>query len=365
MHDKIQFVQYAQMKNTAHNIYIHVPFCMSKCNYCAFFSHACQTPDWEEYTNKICTEIEYWGNKLGKIDIPTVFFGGGTPSLIPIKCFESIINKIKNCFTLDSNTEITIEANPKTLDKTKLQDFCKSGVNRLSVGIQSLDDNKLKFLGRRHNTYDAMQLLEFANQQNLKTSADFIYGLPKETAEDVAHLCTEINKLGLKHCSLYELTIEENTPFGKMNLQMPDNNTMASMYITIQEKLNLKRYEVSNYAENNDNQCAHNSNIWDGQPYIGIGRGAAGRIFLNNHWFEQRGNNEAFNLLTPNERAIEIIITGIRTKRGCKINEEIKKILDINWIEKNSNLVKIQDNRICATDDGILILDELTRNLIK
>lgn len=353
------------MTNTAHNIYIHVPFCLSKCNYCAFFSHACAQPDWDKYTQDICQELEFWGQKLGKISVPTIFFGGGTPSLMPTSCFEKIINKIKKLFILASDAEITIEANPKTLDKIKLGDFCKNGVNRLSIGIQSLDDDKLKFLGRQHNATNALQLLEDASVFNIKTSADFIYGLPDETIDDVAKMCEQINSLGLKHCSLYELTIEENTPFGKQKLQMPDNNTMANMYIAIQETLKLKRYEVSNYAADENNQCKHNVNIWDGQPYIGIGRGAAGRVFINDTWFEQAGNYAAFNTLAITERATEKIITGIRTTRGCTLTDDIRNIIDEKWVENNPNLVKIDNNRIYATDNGILILDEITRNLIK
>ena len=352
------------MKTTTHNIYIHVPFCMSKCNYCAFFSHACNAPDWKKYVYEICNEVIFWGNKLGKIDVPTVFFGGGTPSLMPVATFEKIIQTIKRTFNLLPNAEITLESNPKTLDKNKLTDFYHCGVNRLSIGIQSLDDEKLKFLGRRHNVRDALQLLDDANNIGLRVSADFIYGLPNENVDDVIKTCNQINQLGLKHCSLYELTIEPNTPFGKMNLNMPDNDTMAQMYIAIGNTLKLPRYEVSNYATD-DQHCKHNENIWDGAPYIGIGLGASGRIYYENNWYEQLGANKKFAKISNDIRATEMIITGMRTKRGCQLTDDVKKTIDIDWIKSNPHLVQIKDNRIFATNDGTLILDDILVNMVK
>lgn len=352
------------MTSIAHNIYIHVPFCISKCNYCAFFSHACAAPDWNRYCNDICSEIAFWGQKLGKIDIPTVFFGGGTPSLMPIKAFERIITTIKNTFNLVTNAEITLESNPKTLTQEKLQDFYKNGMNRLSVGVQSLNEKKLQFLGRKHSAIDALKLIDDANSIGIRVSADFIYGLPDEKIDDVIGTCNQINKLGLKHCSLYELTIEANTPFGKMNLNMPDNDTMAQMYIAIADTLKLPRYEVSNYASE-DQHCTHNENIWDGAPYIGIGIGAAGRVYCDNVWYEQLGAHKKFEAISENIRATEKIITGMRTKRGCQLTDDVKKNIDINWINNHTDLVKIKDNRICATDNGLLILDDILVNMVK
>ena len=337
---------------------------MSKCNYCAFFSRACSAPDWDKYTKDICNEIEFWGKKLNKIDIPTIFFGGGTPSLMPVRTFETIIQTIKNTFNLLPNAEITLESNPKTINKEKLKDFYHLGVNRLSVGIQSLDDNKLAFLGRKHTAQDALQLLDEANNIGLRVSADFIYGLPNENVDEVINTCKQVNKLGLQHCSMYELTIEPDTPFGKMNLQMPDNETMAKMYNAIGDTLNLPRYEVSNYATENQH-CIHNENIWDGEPYIGIGLGAAGRIYHNGSWYEQLGDYKKFEKISNCVRATEMIITGMRTKRGCRLTDDVKKAIDINWINSHPELVQVHNNRICTTDKGLLILDDILVNMVK
>lgn len=350
--------------NCSHNLYIHVPFCMSKCNYCAFFSRACSNPDWQKYANDICDELNFWAEKLGKINIPTIFFGGGTPSLMPVEFFEQIINCINKRFNILHDCEITLESNPGTIDKNKLIDFVSNGVNRLSVGVQSLKDEELVFLGRRHNAAQALNLLDSAKEINLRISADFIYGLPNHNVESVINLCDQINKLGLKHVSMYELTIEENTPFGKMNLKMPDNDTMAEMYNAIGEKLNLPRYEVSNYALENEH-CKHNVNIWNGDAYIGIGRGGAGRVYLNGIWYEQKGNLELFEKMSNDARATEKILTGLRTMRGVKLTQDVKNMINFDWVDARKDLVEIDGEYLHTTANGLLILDDLTLDLIK
>ena len=350
--------------NYPHNIYIHVPFCMSKCNYCAFYSLACATPDWQEYANGICNELNFWAGKLGKITVPTIFFGGGTPSLMPIPIFEQIMNCINQNFDVDANCEITLESNPKTFDKNKLSDFVSLGVNRLSVGVQSLSDEELQFLGRRHNVNDALVLLNDAQNMGLRVSADFIYGLPNHNAQSVIKLCKDINNLGLKHISMYELTIEKNTPFGKMNLNMPTNEEMAEMYTAIQDNLSLPRYEVSNYAVPTEH-CRHNENIWFGDAYIGVGRAAAGRIFMDNIWYEENGNFEKFEKIDNDTRAIEKIITGMRTVRGVLLSDDVAKQINFDWIKNHNDLVVQSDKYLSATDKGMLFLDNIMLDLIK
>ena len=347
-----------------HNIYIHVPFCMSKCNYCAFFSRACANPDWRTYTDGILSEIDYWAGKLGKIDIPTIFFGGGTPSLMPTNNFAEIISRVYDRFNVAKNAEITIESNPGTLDSTRLAEFIDAGVNRLSIGVQSLNDDELRFLGRRHNVADALRLIDTAQNRNIRVSADFIYGLPDHTAKTVKKLCRDINKIDLGHCSMYELTIEPGTPFGKMNLNMPSNTEMAEMYTIIGETLNLPRYEVSNYATPGY-ECRHNQNVWNGDAYIGIGRGAAGRIFTNNTWYEQLGDGARFEPLDTHTRAVERIIMGLRTTRGLLLAPDIKNALNIEYANQHPELLEFADGRVRTTRAGMLILDDILLNLVK
>lgn len=348
-----------------HNIYVHVPFCMSKCNYCAFFSRACANPDWDLYTAGIVAELKYWERQLGKISIPTIFFGGGTPSLMPVQSFRKIIHTITTLFDTEPDCEITLESNPRTLDATKLDEFCAAGVNRLSIGIQSLSDERLQFLGRQHSVTDALHLVDLARRKNIRLSADFIYGMPNDTVDDIVKLCDDINALGLGHCSMYELTIEENTPFGKMNLNMPTNDEMAQMYIAIGDRLNIPRYEVSNYATHG-NECRHNMNIWDGAPYIGIGRGGAGRVLINNQWYEQMGNGELFNPLDHGARAIERVITGMRMVRGVILDNDTEKIINMDFVNSHPDLVyRTNDGRIAATKHGMLILDDVIANMTR
>ncbi|MFQ6739585.1 MAG: hypothetical protein ACLRFJ_02885, partial [Alphaproteobacteria bacterium] len=193
---------------------------------------------------------------------------------------------------------------------------------------------------------------------------DFIYGMPGQTPDNIIKLCNDINAIGLKHVSMYELTIEESTPFGKMNLDMPSNSIMADMYCAITDTLNLPRYEVSNYAAPGF-ECRHNLNIWNGDAYVGFGPTAAGRPFFNNRWHEQIGANTKCVELSDRERAIERIITGMRTIRGVELSDDIMPILNTDFIKNNSDLIKIDNNRIFATTQGMLVLDNLLLNMVK
>lgn len=283
---------------------------------------------------------------------------------MPTRYFSEIMTRIRDRFNVAQGAEITIESNPGTLDATRLDEFIDAGVNRLSIGVQSLNDEELKFLGRRHSATDALRLIDAAQSRNIHVSADFIYGLPNHTAKTIEHLCHDINKIGLRHCSMYELTIEPTTPFGKMNLVMPSNSDMAEMYETIGETLNLPRYEVSNYATPG-HECRHNQNVWEGNAYIGLGRGAAGRIFMDSTWYEQLGAGARFEPMTVAARATEKIITGLRTTRGLLLAPDVENALNMEYAKSHPELLEIVDGRIRATKRGMLILDDLLLNLVK
>ncbi len=277
--------------------------------------------------------------------------------------FEKIINKIKQRFDLATDAEITLESNPGTIDKNKIHDFIGAGVNRISIGVQSLSDEKLRYLGRQHNVADAINAIDLAQKSGARVSADFIYGLPGETVDDIIKTCQQINSLGLRHCSLYELTIEPTTPIGHENPQMPTNGEMADMYNAINATLALPRYEVSNYATP-DEHCLHNENIWDGAPYIGIGRGAAGRIFHNGVWYEQMGANEKFDILDTQSRAIEQVIMGMRTISGTRLTDDVKRVINMDTVQNMPDLVQIKNNRISVTDAGMLVLDDILVKIV-
>ncbi len=301
---------------------------------------------------------------MGRISVPTVFFGGGTPSLMPTDVFGRIMDALRTKFDLSPDCEITLESNPGTLDTVRLGEFVAAGVNRLSVGVQSLDDARLKFLGRRHSAADARKLLDTAMNMGLRTSADFIYGLPGDTTDHVIQMCRDINAIGLTHCSMYELTIEPNTPLGQMNLNMPSNDAMADMYCAIADTLTLPRYEVSNYAHPGC-ECRHNQNVWDGAPYIGIGRGAAGRPYIDGAWYEQTGGDIKMQPLGADARATEKIITGLRTTRGVKLTDDVLRAIDMNYVMAHPDLLGITHDRIHTTPKGNLILDDLLIELCR
>lgn len=296
--------------------------------------------------------------------MPTVFFGGGTPSLMPTNVFGQIMDAVRAKFDLSPDCEITLESNPGTVDAVRLGEFVAAGVNRLSVGVQSLDDARLAFLGRRHSAADARKLLDTAMKMGLRTSADFIYGLPGDTTAHVIQMCRDINAIGLTHCSMYELTIEPHTPFGKMNLDMPSNDAMADMYCAIADTLNIPRYEVSNYARPGC-ECRHNQNVWDGAPYIGIGGGAAGRPYIDGMWYEQTGGDIKMQPLSAIARATEKIITGLRTVRGVKLTDDVLRAIDMNYVTAHPDLFCITPDRIHTTPKGNLILDDLLIELCK
>lgn len=350
--------------NQPHNLYFHIPYCASKCHYCAFFSTACVDPDWNSYRDGILSEIQQWADKMGKIDVPTIFFGGGTPSLMPVNVFSQIMDAIRKAFNVLPDCEITLESNPGTLDKDKLRQFAEIGMNRLSIGVQSLNDENLRFLGRRHSVQDARDLIRAAQNMGLRVSADFIYGLPGQCVEDIRKMCRDINELGLNHCSMYELTIEDGTPFAKMNLDMPNNDIMAEMYDAIMTELNLPRYEVSNYAATGF-ECRHNQNIWDGQPYIGFGRGAAGRPLINNIWYEQMGQKEKLEKMNNKDRAIEKVIMGLRTGRGVELTPYVTDAIDMYYVYTNPEFFVVEDQRLSVTNNGLMILNDLLVKLVK
>ncbi|MDR2686058.1 MAG: coproporphyrinogen III oxidase family protein [Rickettsiales bacterium] len=367
-------------KFPSHHLYIHTPFCAKKCPYCAFYSVATK-PDWDEYAAGIIKAI----GEQPKCAVPTIFFGGGTPSLMPPMVLERILSAIHKHFNVDPNAEITIEINPGTLKvpfagegvdgvagrgSGKLTDYKALGINRVSIGAQSFNDRDLQFLGRIHTAAEARQTIEAAQNLDFKVSADFIYALPGQTLTDIADLCAEIKKIGLKHASLYELTIEPGTPFatkfppkggGAQGAGWFDPDNRTDFFTEIGK--HLRRYEVSNYAEPGF-ECQHNSGIWAGEPYIGLGAYAAGRLFDGNQWSEQLSG--VLTPLSTRARAIEKVITGLRTIRGVELTNDVREILNFDYINANpSYFCHIPSATLTLTPQGLIILDFLLPYVIK
>ena len=309
---------------------------------------------------------------------------------MPTDLFARIMETLHKNFNVAPDAETTLEANPGTPGAACLPQFIAAGVNRLSVGVQSLDDADLGFLGRRHTADEARALIGTAQDARIRVSGDFIYAVPRPRAllsggqaqqdlYSVEKMCRGIVGLGLQHASLYELSVEPGTPLARRGAHPVDDNVAAVMYEKINEILSprLPRYEVSNHAMPGE-ECRHNANIWAGAPYLGIGPSACGRVFINGIWYEQSNagdikkwiagdpNNADINAMSDRTRAVEKIMTGLRTARGIKITDDIRDMINWDYVERNTDLL-IMDAMtpvIRATDRGMIVLDKILVDLI-
>lgn len=258
-------------------IYIHIPFCQRKCNYCAFNSKVSDATEKNSYVEALIKEINLRGDKS---TVETIYFGGGTPTTLTLNQLEKIICALNKNFRVDKQAEITIEANPGTVDEDYLRGLKVLGFNRLSLGVQSFDDELLKILGRIHTSRAAIETVKLAENFFANVSVDLMYGLPNQTLQSLRYDINHIKNLDVQHVSIYGLEVEEGTKFfelaraGKLNL--PDENICADMYDFITKTLptlGYNRYEISNFAKKNF-ESRHNRGYWTGKKYFGFGAGA-------------------------------------------------------------------------------------------
>ena len=262
-------------------LYVHIPFCETKCPYCDFNTYARIETLIPSYVEALRTEVPIWGQLLGHPTIETVFFGGGTPSYLPEYHIASVLDTIRRCFDLASGAEVTLEANPGDFSSSKLAAYLDCGLNRLSIGVQSLNDRLLRVLGRRHSAAEAVQAYRMAIQAGFaNVNLDLIYGLPHQTIEDWLETLEGAAELNPPHVSMYCLTLEEGTPMeqwvrsGKM--PQPDPDLAADMYLAAQEAMlrqGYRHYEISSWARPGF-ESRHNLTYWRNQPYLGVGPGA-------------------------------------------------------------------------------------------
>jgi oxygen-independent coproporphyrinogen-3 oxidase len=285
----------------SYSLYIHIPFCTHRCAYCDFNTYAGQEGSIPAYVDALCREIEYLGARAveSPLQIHTVFFGGGTPSLLSAKQFESILQSIRANFALAEETEITIEANPGTVSYTGLLDLRKLSINRISFGVQSANTEELRMLERTHSFLDVIEAVSSARKAGFDNlNLDLIYGLPEQTLETWQTTVRRILDLHPEHISAYALTIEHGTPFGRWMarglLSLPDPDLAAEMYDWASEVFKddgYSQYEISNWAKDTapggatrgrdassrpTYACRHNLQYWRGLPYLAIGAGAHG-----------------------------------------------------------------------------------------
>ena len=351
-------------------IYIHWPFCRSKCPYCDFYSSAKKCTNEDELIEQYCDDLEYYHNQNPEYEIQSIFFGGGTPSLIQPQNIEKIINKIYKLWKCTSTIEISLEANPNTNHPNMFCDLKSAGINRLSLGVQALNENDLKFLGRTHKLKDAITSIEEITNIFNNHSIDLIYARPKQNIKDWEQELNQAVNFGLKHISLYQLTIEDGTIFARKGINPLDENKASEMYCftqTFLEKNGYPQYEISNFGL----PSIHNLGYWQGKDYIGIGAGAHGRIHINNKIYATTHPRQ-LEELTDKERAEELIIMGLRTLEGINKDKFKKQCnLDFDKFINDNNLNQLTSqkllintpSKIYATSQGILVLNKIIEEL--
>ena len=265
-------------------IYIHWPYCRSKCPYCDFYKQVCKNVPQDEIVSDYLKELDFYHQLTSNRKVGSIFFGGGTPSLMEPKQISRLIDYIAKLWSLDSKVEISLEANPNSDYPQMFQNLHQAGINRLSLGVQALSDEDLRFLGRTHNLKQAYQAIDEVLQNFDNHSIDLIYARPKQTLSAWEAELKQAASLGLKHISLYQLTIEEGTVFAKKGILPLDEDLATEMYLLTEDilaPLGYQKYEVSNYAQAGF-ESKHNLLYWTGGEYIGVGPSAHGRLTVFN-----------------------------------------------------------------------------------
>ncbi len=356
-------------------IYIHIPFCIQKCIYCDFYSKTdlFLIPD---YIKALATEIRKRSVKQYKIT--TIYFGGGTPSLLSVKEVDLLLHTIKDCFSVLPDAEISFEINPGTVDLNYLENLRNIGVNRLSIGVQSFNDDKLEFLKRIHKADQAVKAIENAKKAGFSNiSLDLIYGLPFETGAVWLQDLEKAVKMKPDHLSCYMLTIEPLTPLDKIvkqGLVDPlDNQFMASLFKKTARVLNefqFEHYEISSFAKGRAYRSKHNSQYWDMTPYFGFGAAAHSYDGNKRAWNHRSIKNyikdinsgklpvEDFETLTLEQKKLETVMLGLRTLEGVDINK-YKLQFNISFQEEFKEIIET----VQAQSYGLLGADSFSLNL--
>lgn len=377
-------------------LYIHWPFCLSKCPYCDFNSHVAKQIDEKAWLEAYLKEIQYFFNYLKDYIIVSIFFGGGTPSLMPDFIVREIINYIKDKFTTTEAIEITLESNPTSVEYKKLQNFYNAGINRISLGVQSINNKNLSFLGRTHSAKESLEAMRAVKSIFSNYSLDMIYALPEQTLLSWEKELKEVLKYADKHISLYQLTIEKGTPFYALNKDkkfiLPDSDLSCDLYNLTQNLVQNKAfeaYEISNYSIKGY-ESLHNLYYWNYNEYLGIGPGAHSRIVEDNvryamymiynpeKWLSfvmtQGHSIQKKEALSKLECLEEYIIMGMRLKKGinsAKILEIYGK--DINFVFKEEiiriliekGLINFVNYSLYITEKGKFISSSIINKLIE
>jgi oxygen-independent coproporphyrinogen-3 oxidase len=364
-------------------LYIHIPFCLKKCAYCDFNSVPLKSQDTSRrYIQRLLGEIRQHGetHAQGRI-VDTIYFGGGTPSLLAPRDIRDTLTAVQQCFTVGARPEITIEGNPGTVTRDKLRGYTDCGVTRLSLGSQSFIDSELKLLGRVHTAKDICTAYEAAREAGFRNiSLDLIFGLPAQHSEDLSYSLGEILRLAPEHVSTYSLTIEKGTLLARMvaakKLPYPDQDTQAHMFRTIEKTLSgngYTQYEISNFAKKGY-ESRHNQAYWTGKDYIGFGAGAHSYLdgvrYANTKdavCYIERNRVKRFGKLSDDERFRERIVLGLRMLKGIAIGKHaasrsnlqtrIQPLIDDGLLEYRKGILKL-------TDTGVFFYDTVAVELL-
>ena len=368
-------------------LYIHIPFCERKCFYCDFYSITNISLS-QSFFELLSKEILLYSEQFKNKNIETVYFGGGTPSVIEPTYIEYALNDISKHYSVDSQCEITIECNPNSINKEKLNNYKNIGINRISLGVQSFDDSELIFLKRLHNATDARNAIELVHTLFDNASVDLIYAIPNSNIEIVHNNLTELLSFKPKHISAYGLIYENNTELTKANIngafKKIDEELNAEMYQLVMSYLQNNgylHYEVSNYCLP-DFESKHNSNYWNHTEYIGFG--PSSHSFIDNKRFSNYSDIQKYNrslmsnilpvefeeIITDDILFEEYIFLGLRSK-GIELNK-INKKFGIDFLNNKKNIINlllndgyliIKNDFIRLTDKGFLICDEICGRL--
>ena len=352
-------------------LYIHVPFCLSKCPYCDFYSSTSLIA-LPLFMDALLKEMEMYRNEFNSFD--TVYIGGGTPSLLSLQQLESVLGGIRENFDLMPNTEITIETNPADLHQSYLESLREIGINRLNIGIQSFDLKLLRFLGRRHSLAQALSAIEASRKAGFHNiGLDLIYGIPGQAIDSWLDTLRRAVSFSPEHVSCYQLTIESRTPLGKRyqagEFSMPGEESQYEFFMKTSQFLEdagYLHYEVSNFAKRAEYTSRHNQKYWDHSPYLGLGP-AAHSFQDNRRWWNYRsvdqyltainaGNLpvEETEILTMEQLRLEALYLGLRTKKGICL-QEFKNSYDYDFFtEKSEILDKLQEEGFISIRDGYL-----------
>ncbi len=367
-------------------IYLHIPYCLHKCGYCDFNSHPENREESEIYVSALLLEIDHYAPRLAGKRVSTIFFGGGTPTILPPASLDEILGRVKSLFNLSSDCEITIEANPATVKQETLAKIRSSGFNRISIGVQSFDADELKLLERVHNeeeihtTIDRARLAGFDN-----LSIDLMFGLPGQSPEKWKSHLQQALKKQPNHISAYSLTIEPATSFFKLHerglLILPPEDTQLEMFQTTIETMQsagYEQYEISNYARPGF-QSRHNLNYWDNGEYLGLGAGASSYLsaerFKNTNLpsryireVQAEGSAvESTETLAPLHAMGETIMLGLRRLKGIAI-EDFEKRFQISFKKVygkvidpllTDGLITINQNHMALSRKGLYLADSV------